>query len=287
MGAKLGGGGDSGFDDINMTPLIDIVLVVLIIMMVNIPIQVNKLGVKLPSDVETKQPKPDQPIEQLAIAAYEDGRIALNRRVLVEDSSILLDETASAAAKDSALLPLFEQVSRRLVSASKKNVFIDAHPAVNFGIVIDLVDLANEAGAAKVGFARLKPEGPLEPTSVGAGVLPRGVLPGSPSVVGYINEKIAAEALKPYLPEIRGCYEQVLPENPKLTGRILGRVEVQYEGEVMNAVVDQSSLENEALETCVAEVLQRMAFEPLRGTDDKPARERTAAVVYPLIFSPG
>ena len=45
MGAQLGGSG--AFNDINMTPLIDIVLVVLIIMMVSIPIQVNELGVKV------------------------------------------------------------------------------------------------------------------------------------------------------------------------------------------------------------------------------------------------
>jgi biopolymer transport protein ExbD len=37
MGAKLGGGGGA-VSDINMTPLIDIVFVVLIIMMVNMPI---------------------------------------------------------------------------------------------------------------------------------------------------------------------------------------------------------------------------------------------------------
>ena len=61
---------------------------------------------------------------------YQDGKIALNRRVLVEDSSVLVDVNATTEDKDQAMFPLFEQVSRRLVSARKKKVFIDAHPDV-------------------------------------------------------------------------------------------------------------------------------------------------------------
>ena len=105
MGAKLGGG---GFDDINMTPLIDIVLVVLIIMMVNIPISVEEMGVKLPGRQDA--PRVDQPpADQLVIAVYEDGDLALNRKIMQEES-------------------LFYEITRRLRPMAKKNVFIDAHP---------------------------------------------------------------------------------------------------------------------------------------------------------------
>ena len=285
MGAQLGGSG--GFSDINMTPLIDIVLVVLIIMMVNIPISVNRLGVKLPGNGPPPETMVTPDLEQLAIAVYEDGKIALNRRVLVEDSSVLVDGGATVEEKDAAMFPLFEQVSRRLVSARKKKVFVDAHPAVNYGIVIDVVDLAKEAGAVDVGFDRLKPDGPLPWTSVGAGVLPRGVIPGSPSVVGYITEKNAAARLKPLVPRIRGCYEGALARSPRLTGRMLLRVDVQYEGKLMDAVVEQSSLQDEPLEACIGELLQEITYEPLEGADEKPTYERTARIVYPLIFSPG
>jgi biopolymer transport protein ExbD len=284
MGAKLGGG---SFDDINMTPLIDIVLVVLIIMMVNIPISVNQLGVKLPGNNTAPPPPPNTDIEQLAIAIYEDGKIALNRRVLVEDSSVLVDGGASPEDKDTAMFPLFEQVSRRLVSARKKSVFVDAHPAVNYGIVIDVVDLAKEAGAVDVGFARMKPEGPLPWTSVGAGVLPRGVIQGSPSVVGYITEKKAAERLEPLMPRVRACYEGALAKSPRLTGRMLVRVDVQYQGAVMEAALDRSSLKEPELESCISEVIKEITFQPLDGADEKPTYERTARVVYPLLFSPG
>jgi biopolymer transport protein ExbD len=60
MGAKLGGGGGA-VSDINMTPLIDIVLVVLIIMMVNMPIQIEEMGVKLPGVSDKPPPRTDTP----------------------------------------------------------------------------------------------------------------------------------------------------------------------------------------------------------------------------------
>jgi biopolymer transport protein TolR len=285
MGAKVGDNA-GGFNDINMTPLIDIVLVVLIIMMVNIPIQVNRLGVKLPGPTtEFVEPPPDN--EQLAVALYEDGRIALNRTVLIEDSSILLDRAAKIEAKDSLLFPLFQEVSRRLKSASKKNVFIDAHPAVNYGVIVDLMDLAREAGAVNVGLAKMKETGPLEPVAIAAGVMPRGVILGSPSVVGYISEKKADDALKPYVPRFLACYEAALALDPRLTGRILARVEVQYQGQIMKSAVEQSSMKNPALEACVAEVMASVTFPPLDGSDEKPDYERTAAIIYPLLFSPG
>ena len=63
MGAKVGT--DSSFDDLNLTPLIDVVLVVLIIMMVSIPIQVQEMGVKVPDP--NQQPKPPRKCEALEV----------------------------------------------------------------------------------------------------------------------------------------------------------------------------------------------------------------------------
>ena len=157
-----------------MTPLIDIVLVVLIIMMVNIPIQVNEMGVKLPT--KTTQPPPTtQKPQQLVIAIYEDGSTALNRKLISEDN-------------------LFFEVTRRLRNMEKKNIFVDAHPAVNYGLVVDMVDMSREAGAVKVGFAKLKESGPAPAVSVDSGALPRGVHPGNPSVVGAMDQVTADKA---------------------------------------------------------------------------------------------
>lgn len=290
MGAQLGGAG--AFNDINMTPLIDIVLVVLIIMMVSIPIQVNELGVKVPNpEINNTPPPTNDPPEQFAIALYADGQIALNRKVLVKDSSILMDTTATVEEKDTAMLPLASELTLRLKSARKKNVFIDAHPDVNFGIVVDIMDLAKESGVAPDGIrmAKMKENGPLEPTSVGNGVLPRGVMTGSPTVVGSITEVAADRQLRPYVPKFRACYEQVLATKPKLTGRILIRVEVLYDGEVTSVAVDQTSMDAPELDQCLLDQLQELRLEHLLWPEDdgKKDWEHTAAILYPLLFSPG
>ncbi|MFT7519188.1 MAG: biopolymer transport protein ExbD [Kiritimatiellia bacterium] len=283
MGAKLGGG--SGFDDINMTPLIDIVLVVLIIMMVSIPISVNELGVKLPPNPPPPPPENPEEIEQLVIGIYEDGRIALNRKVLVKDSTEIF-ESRDSAVKERLLFPLTQEVGRRLRSARKKNVFIDAHPDVPYGLVIDLMDLSREGGAVNVGLAKYKLDGPLSATSVGSGVMPRGVLLSSPRVTvgekgGAINEKMADAAFQRLMPTIRGCYDQALAGSRLLTGRIVVQVNVGPEGELMSGTeIRASSMDHDALEQCVTDIIPSIAFEP-------QGPEKVTAIMYTILFSPG
>ncbi|MCB9682770.1 MAG: biopolymer transporter ExbD [Alphaproteobacteria bacterium] len=258
MGAQLGGGG--AFSDINMTPLIDIVLVVLIIMMVNIPVQVEQMGVKLPS-TEPPPPTPPDPVEQLVVAMYADGTIALNRKLMPEDI-------------------LFAEVSRRLRPMTKKVVFIDADASINFGVVIDMVDVAKEAGAEKVSFSKMKETGPLPYTEVHQGALPRGVYPGSPSTAGAMTEKQADDQFQPMVPQVESCYAQRLGENPSLTGRIVVMVDVGPEGEIMASGVETNTTEDEALGQCILDALPGLTYEAL-------GYPNTARIKYPFIFSPG
>ena len=265
MGAKLGGG---SFDEMNLTPLIDIVLVVLIIMMVSIPIQVEEMGVKLPSQSDSAPPPPsDDPPEQLVIAVYENGDLALNRRLMPEDI-------------------LFDEVSRRLRSMTKKNVFVDGHPDIAYGQVIDMIDLAREAGAAKVGFAKLKDEGPSEPTSAHSGARPRGVSLGNPRVVGILSPKYADSVIMPSKGQLRGCYEQALATNPALSGRVVLKVEVGPDGsqnEMAEPSINSTTLENEMVETCLTEVAKTLLFSASPPGGDT----KTAVVYFPMLFSPG
>jgi biopolymer transport protein ExbD len=250
--------------EINMTPLIDIVLVVLIIMMVNIPIQVEEMGVKLPSNQPPKNP-PTEQVEQLVIQMYNDetGSLALNKRVMNQDV-------------------LFYEVTRRLRPMSKKIVFIDAHPELLYGPVIDMMDLAREAGAEKVAFAKLKPEGPAAATSVAPGAMPRGVIAGSPSVVGALTEKQADTQFKPILPVAKACYSAALGANPQLSGRLIVRVDVGPEGEIMDTgtVSGGTTLEDQALVDCIMEKVPALEYPKL-------GEQKTARVHYPLLFSPG
>ena len=64
--------------DINVTPLIDIVLVLLIIFMVLTPIMIYELSVNLPDKTETVEQEDDVPKDQLLLAVCKDGTMTLN-----------------------------------------------------------------------------------------------------------------------------------------------------------------------------------------------------------------
>jgi biopolymer transport protein TolR len=280
VGAQLGNKGM--MSELNLTPLIDIVLVVLIIMMVNIPIQIERMLIKLPSNVEVEN-REEVPTDQLVVAIYEkqpgeeDNVIALNRRRMTEEQ-------------------LFFQVTRRLRSMENKNVFIDGAPAVVYGRMVDIMDLAREAGANKVGLARLKPTGPLPPNSVEPGAMERGMLLGSPTVVGVMSVETADKGLKPALGSMEACYFKELSAFSDLSGRIMLRITVAPDGSLMRVKVASNSLESEkavpavqegqpltggpAVEACILSKAESLKYEPIGAGN-------TAIVQYPILFSPG
>ncbi len=136
-----GGGPDS---DINVTPLIDIVLVMLIIFMVITPRTVEEMAANLPSQTKQQRPKKDDKPDQLLIAAYDNGEVALNLKIMEKRE-------------------LFEQLRKRLRAKDKKVVFVDAHPNLEYGKVVEVMDLVRDAGADRVGLARIKDDGPGRP----------------------------------------------------------------------------------------------------------------------------
>jgi biopolymer transport protein ExbD len=261
VGASLGS--NDTIAEINMTPLIDIVLVVLIIMMVNIPIQVEEMGLKLPSMTPPTTP-PDPSSENLVIALYADGKVGLNLRLMNDEV-------------------LFFEVTRRLLPMSKKIVFIDAHPDVLYSRVIDAMDMAREAGAETVAFAKLKETGPADATSVAPGAVPRGVMLGSPGVAGAMTEKQAHEQFQPMMGVASSCYATRLAAVPDLTGRLIVRVDVGPQGEIMETglVEAGSTIADPELAACILDRLSStLSYEAL-------GEQNTARIHYPLLFSPG
>jgi biopolymer transport protein TolR len=138
MGFKVGDDSGGGMSEINVTPLIDIMLVMLIIFMLITPPALSQMAANLPSnDPPDPVPPEDVPKDQLVASVCEDGTFALNRKVMpIEELS--------------------EQVGRRLKSKAKKVVFIDAHPEAPYDKVVYLMDNVRGAGATRVGLGKLK-----------------------------------------------------------------------------------------------------------------------------------
>ena len=122
--------------EINVTPLIDIVLVLLIIFMVLTPIMIYEISVNLPDNTETVE-QDDVPKDQLLVAVCEDGTYTLNRKPF--ELELLRDD-----------------LKKRLRSKAKKVMFVDAHPDAGYERVVQLLDLARDAGADRLGMASLK-----------------------------------------------------------------------------------------------------------------------------------
>jgi biopolymer transport protein ExbD/biopolymer transport protein TolR len=150
VGAKVGNSGGAN-SEINVTPLIDVVLVLLIIFMVLTPRTIHEMDTTLPNPNPKPKSENKDPKEQLIIAVYEDGRVALNTKVMEQPE-------------------LYRQVNQRLKAKQpdKRVVFVDAHPDANYGLVVGAMDTAKEAGATRVGLAKLKDEGPAKPGSATA-----------------------------------------------------------------------------------------------------------------------
>ncbi len=113
--------------DINVTPLVDVVLVLLIIFMVVTPLMMKRFHVRVPEEVEG--PPPDETAAPAVVLSVgRDGRIALNR------------EPVDAAALAPRLRGLFAARKERVV-------FLAADDAVPYGSVVEVMDLARSGGS--------------------------------------------------------------------------------------------------------------------------------------------
>jgi biopolymer transport protein ExbD len=129
------GGTGSVKSEINITPLVDVVLVLLIIFMVATPILQMGLDVEVPPKVEVQGAPPPAEQNQLVITVKSDG-IYLNA-----------NNVGSPKALRDALAP--QMISR---PQADRVVFINAEDQIPFDLTVQAMDAAHEAGATKVGF---------------------------------------------------------------------------------------------------------------------------------------
>ena len=128
------GGKKGAMADINITPYIDILLVLLIIFMVITPVRQMDLDVKVPQTSNNdKDPnaKPDPSV--IVVSVGESAQIAINQEpTTIANLGTKLQEIYSARAN--------------------KNMFISASAKLPYGDVVRIIDIAKGAGVGDIGL---------------------------------------------------------------------------------------------------------------------------------------
>jgi biopolymer transport protein TolR len=130
MAMNLGGGGGVK-SDINVTPLVDVMLVLLIIMMIVAPLLNQGVPLTLPSASNSAE-KP-QTADQTVVAISADKRFWLNNVVVPKDD-------------------LTRRVSDVLETKKEKVVIIKADQDVEYGAVMEAMDQLRAAGIEDMGL---------------------------------------------------------------------------------------------------------------------------------------
>jgi len=115
--------------EINVVPLVDVVLVLLIIFMITAPLLYRGIDIQLPASATNTI----EPTERLVVTVEKDGAIYLNKERVPEDNL----RPALAAARD------------RNPSLS---VYLRADQGVPYGIVVRVMDAAKRAGILQLGM---------------------------------------------------------------------------------------------------------------------------------------
>jgi biopolymer transport protein TolR len=121
--------------EINVTPLVDVVLVLLLVFMVTAPLMSQGIDISLPIANQFD----DQPEDRLTVTINAEGRAFLGRQPLA--------------------LPLLEdQIRATMAGRPTQVVYLRADENVRYGKVIEVVDLLKRCGVQRIGFAYERPK---------------------------------------------------------------------------------------------------------------------------------
>ena len=102
-------------------------------------------------------------------------------------------------------------------------------------------------------------------------------VPGRTTVVGGLSREVINRVIQKHYSEIKYCYEKELSKNPELYGKVTVLFLIGGGGQVGEALVQQTTLSSDPVESCMIDHVRRWAFPAPRGGG-------TVQVTYPYVF---
>ena|SRR5712692_2029630 len=132
MAMGVGGSGGGLSSDINVTPMIDVLLVLLIIFMITLPLSRRAFDVQVPPEQPPRQQQKSN-TNQIVLVLTADGGYAINKQAY------------AFAQLDAAFHQIFDTRPAKLL-------FIKCAPNRKYGDVVQAMDIAHGAGVQVIGF---------------------------------------------------------------------------------------------------------------------------------------
>ena len=138
MGMRLSSGSNSDdldvLHEINVTPFIDVILVLLIIFMVAAPLATVDIGVNLPASSAPEQPRPDKPV---FVTIKPDSTIAIGETVVPRGELGSALDAATNGRKD-------------------ETIFVRGDKSISYGELMEVMNVLRDAGHLKLALVGLE-----------------------------------------------------------------------------------------------------------------------------------